>query len=95
MSWFFGFTPLPTQLLDLLEIPHLMDTCVRNGLNDEALDLSDYISTLVKRHKLTTVYFMQCRAAQINIVECNAVQCNAYNLINTTRAYCVRFLHTL
>ncbi len=42
------------QLLDLLEIPHLLDTCVRNGLFEEALDLSDYVSTLVRRHSLGT-----------------------------------------
>jgi hypothetical protein len=31
-----------------------MDTCVRNGLYDEALDLSDFISNIVRRHDLQT-----------------------------------------
>lgn len=40
------------QLVELLEIPHLMDTCVRNSLFDEALDLSDFLSSIVRKHKL-------------------------------------------
>ncbi len=42
----------PEQLVELLEIPHLMDTCVRNSLFDEALDLSDFLSSVVRKHKL-------------------------------------------
>jgi len=38
------------QLLELLEIPQLMDTCARNNLYDEALHLFSYVSTLQKRH---------------------------------------------
>ena len=41
------------QVVELLEVPHLLDTCVRNGLYDEALDLSDFVSSIVKRHGLS------------------------------------------
>lgn len=37
-------------LLELLEIPQLMDTCVRSALFDEALDLYHYATALVRRH---------------------------------------------
>ena len=38
------------ELVELLELPELMDTCVRAQLYEEALDLETYGKTLVARH---------------------------------------------
>ncbi|EKD04225.1 transport-related protein [Trichosporon asahii var. asahii CBS 8904] len=38
------------KLFDLLEIPQLMDTCVRNGYYQEALELSGHATSLSKRY---------------------------------------------
>ena len=38
------------QLLEVLEIPQLMDTCVRNGFYEEALQLYSYIEKLNKNY---------------------------------------------
>eukprot|EP00899_Mesostigma_viride_P002428 jgi/Mesvir1/12186/Mv00424-RA.1 len=42
-------------LLDLLEIPQLMDTCVRNGNYDEALDLEALVAKLATMHSSLAV----------------------------------------
>nr|XP_043626333.1 conserved oligomeric Golgi complex subunit 8 isoform X2 [Erigeron canadensis] len=52
-----------STLLDLLEIPQLMDTCVRNGNYDEALDLEAYVSKLSTMHPKLPV--IQALAAEV------------------------------
>ncbi|KAK6927260.1 Conserved oligomeric Golgi complex subunit 8 [Dillenia turbinata] len=52
-----------STLLDLLEIPQLMDTCVRNGNYDEALDLEAFVCKLSTMHPRIPV--IQALAAEV------------------------------
>ncbi|KAM0932715.1 putative oligomeric Golgi complex subunit 8, cullin repeat-like-containing domain superfamily [Dioscorea sansibarensis] len=52
-----------STLLDLLEIPQLMDTCIRNGNYDEALDLEAFVNKLSKMH--TELPVIQALAAEV------------------------------
>ena len=43
------------KLLELLEVPQLMETCVRHSFYDEAIELLSFASNLSKMHRNNTV----------------------------------------
>ena len=42
------------ELIELLEVPQLVDACARNGLHDEALELANFVNTLERRNQLAS-----------------------------------------
>lgn len=55
-----------STLVELLEVPQLMDTCVRNGIYDEALDLQAFIMRLGLLH--TNVPLVRLLMEQVSAV---------------------------
>ncbi|KAM9765617.1 conserved oligomeric Golgi complex subunit 8 isoform 2-T2 [Menidia menidia] len=54
-----------TEILEILEIPQLMDTCVRNGYYEEALELAAYVRRLDRKHgTLPVIQAMVCEVRQ-------------------------------
>ncbi|KAM3757919.1 hypothetical protein ACB098_01G003200 [Castanea mollissima] len=67
-------------VLDLLEIPQLMDTCVRNGNYDEALDLEAFVCKLSTMHPKLPV--IQALAAEVR----QTTQSLLYQLLQKLRS---------
>lgn len=42
------------HVLELLELPQLVESCARNGALDEALELASFVKSLEKRHSLSS-----------------------------------------
>ncbi|CAN0465092.1 unnamed protein product, partial [Laminaria digitata] len=54
------------QLVELLEVPQLMDACVRSDLWEEALSIATFASTLERRHRSRGAAVVLSRCEEAN-----------------------------
>ena len=63
-----------SALMEVLEIPHLMETCVRNAVFDEALDLQSFVSRLSVLHpNVPTVQVLVKQTSDVGKTMLNAL----------------------
>lgn len=65
-----------TEILEILEIPQLMDTCVRNGYYEEALELAAYAKRLEKKHSALPVIQVSLSALENVLMEAVQIGCH-------------------
>jgi len=69
------------QILEVLEIPQLMDTCVRNNYYEEALQLYSYVQKLNRRYG-NTIPVISVRIENASIAVQNWTQSQIYLALN-------------
>lgn len=58
------------QLLQVLEIPQLMETCIRDGHYEEALQLAAYVRRLANKHGDIPIIAVSCVTRIYHIINC-------------------------
>ena len=65
-------------VVELLEIPQLMDTCIRNGNYDDALDLKGFIGKLAFMH--SDLQVVQVFGLPVTLQHCVTVEDHCYTI---------------